>query len=67
MKKQSIPIYLYVKKMAIEGTRPECCWHIIKTASYFPNDTPNAVVTYKFWRNDQLTVVDPNWSRYLMQ
>lgn len=26
MKKQSIPIYLYTDRIAIEGTRQECFW-----------------------------------------
>ena len=25
--------YLYADSMAIEGTRPECCWQVIKVAS----------------------------------
>ena len=36
MKKQSICTYLYADNMVIEGTRPGCCWHVIKAAPYLP-------------------------------
>ena len=62
--------------MAIEGTRQECCWHVIKVVPYLQarnqgstlfaeGDTPNTIITYNFWREQRLIVVDPNSLRHL--
>ena len=56
-------MYLYADSMVIEGTRPGCCWHVIKVAD---GDTLNAIVTFNFWRQHRLIVivVDPNRPRH---
>ena len=38
LKQQSILIYLYLDSMAMEDTRPECYWHVIKVAPCFQNE-----------------------------
>ena len=50
----------------LEGTRPECCWHVIKLAPYLQMEIHhNAIVTYNFCREHGLIVVDLNKPRHV--
>ena len=57
LKQRSILIYLYLDSMAIEDTRPECYWHVIKVAPGFQNEI-NTIVTYNVWRKHRRIVTD---------
>ena len=46
--------------MAMEGTIPEFCWNVIKVTLYLQK---NFIVTYNFWQELRLIVVDPNRPR----
>ena len=51
--------------MATEDIKPGGCWHAIKVAPYSQKEiTPNAIITYNFWREHRLIVVNPNRPRH---
>ena len=67
MKRQSIGIYLYADNMVIGYKR-----HKVKvllagnqgSTLFADGDTPNAIVTYNFWRKHRLIAIDPNRPRH---
>lgn len=61
MEHQSILIYLYVDRKVIEGTVL-----LVRNqgSTLFTEDTPNAIITYNFWREHRLIVVDPDRPRH---
>ena len=61
MEQQSILIYLYVDRKVIEGTVL-----LVRNqgSTLFTEDTPNAIITYNFWREHRLIVVDPDRPRH---
>ena len=61
MEHNSILIYLYVDRKVIEGTVL-----LVRNqgSTLFTEDTPNAIITYNFWREHRLIVVDPDRPRH---
>ena len=61
MEQQSILIYLYVDRKVIEGTVL-----LVRNqgSTLFTEDTSNAIITYNFWREHRLIVVDPDRPRH---
>ena len=61
MEHQSILIYLYVDRKVIEGTVL-----LVRNqgSTLFTEDTPNAIITYNFWREHRLILVDPDRPRH---
>lgn len=61
MEHHSILIYLYVDRKVIEGTVL-----LVRNqgSTLFTEDTPNAIITYNFWREHRLIVVDPDRPRH---
>ena len=61
MEHQSILIYLYVDRKVIEGTVL-----LVRNqgSTLFTEDTSNAIITYNFWREHRLIVVDPDRPRH---
>ena len=61
MEQQSILIYLYVDRKVIERRVLLVC---NQGSTLFTEDTPNAIITYNFWREHRLIVVDPDRPRH---
>ena len=61
MEHHSILIDLYVDRKVIEGTVL-----LVRNqgSTLFTEDTPNAIITYNFWREHRLIVVDPDRPRH---
>ena len=61
MEHHSILIYLYVDRKVIEGTVL-----LVRNqgSTLFTEDTPNAIITYNFWREHRLILVDPDRPRH---
>ena len=61
MEHHSILMYLYVDRKVIEGTVL-----LVRNqgSTLFTEDTPNAIITYNFWREHRLIVVDPDRPRH---
>ena len=62
--KHGIHIYLYADNMVIEGIKLALLARNQGNTLFADGDTPNAIVTYNFWREHRLIVVDPDKPRH---